>query len=94
MQTTHVPSNRSTLLSRLARLVINRTAMGWIVYLHIGPAAGCGRWVLGRRLFLPTGWTGWIGRNVKGGRGDMYRVRPLSAGFTRNGNSYPWISDY
>lgn len=90
MTTTHIPENTRSHLSRLIRCVIDKTTKGWTFVVHVGPGAGYGRWILGRRLFVPTGWTLWIGRNVKGGGGDIYRSRPWSMGFSRNGNCCPW----
>jgi len=97
MMARHIPSNRESRIARLVRAVFDRGLTGWTFRIHIGPGAGYGRWILNRRLFVPTGWTLWLGRNVRGGirrgkRADMYRDRPWSAGITRNGNAAPWAA--
>jgi hypothetical protein len=91
----HFPTNRKSRLSRAIRAVFDRGLTGWTLRIHIGPGAGYGWWVFNRRVFIPTGWTLWLGRNVRGGirwgkRADMYRYRPWSLGITRNGNAAPY----
>jgi hypothetical protein len=92
MQARHFPSNRYSLLSRIVRAVFDRGLVGWTFVIYIGPGPGYGRYVASRRFFIPTGWALWIGRNVKAGRGDLYRTRPWSAGITRHGNVVPYAS--
>jgi len=94
----HFPSNRSSRLRRLVRAVFDHEAHGWSFKVHVGPGAGYGWWILRRRVFVPTGWTLWIGRHVRGGRlwngrrADMYRDRPWSIGITRDGNAAPYVA--
>jgi hypothetical protein len=85
----HFPANRNSLLSRIIRAVFDRGLRGWTLRILIGPGAGYGRWIFNRKLFIPTGWTLWIGRNVYGGRGDLYRTRPWSIGFTKAAPAVP-----
>jgi len=89
--------SRASRLSRILRAVFDRGLTGWTLRILIGPGAGYGRWIFRRRVFLPIGWTLWIGRNVRGGiswgkRADMYRDRPWSLGVTRHGNAAPWVA--
>lgn len=96
--TRHFPSNRKSCLASGIRAVFDRGLTGWTFHIHIGPGAGYGRWILNRRVFLPTGWTLWLGHNVRAGRlwngqrGDMYRDRPWSCGVSRNGNAAPYAA--
>lgn len=90
----HFPSNRNSRLARIVRAVFDRGRVGWTFKIHVGPSAGYGRWIFNRRVFLPTGWTLWLGRNVQGGivNGERGNARPWSAGITRNGNAAPWAA--
>ncbi len=95
--TKHFPKNRDSLLSRIIRAVFDRGLRGWTLAIHIGPGAGYGRWIFNRRIFIPTGWTFHIGRNVRNwklpnGQRELYRDRKWSIGLTKNGNSTPYAS--
>lgn len=90
--TKHYPKNRQNRFARIVRAVFDRGLRGWTFVVHIGPGAGYGRWIFDRRVFLPIGWTFHIGRNVRAGGGDIYRDRPWSIGFTKNGNATPYAA--
>jgi len=94
----HFPKDRNSRLARVARAVFDRGLTGWTLRVLIGPGAGYGRWIIGRRVFIPTGWTLWIGRNVRSGRlrdgrrGELYRDRPWSAGVTKDASAVPYAA--